>query len=81
MSKVSKAAAAVQRQTARLRPGDRITVVPLHAPEEFGIFSRSDQQGFTFYDVDAHADTTLTFAAVRKVKPGYGGFNFVQNRH
>lgn len=53
----------------------------IHAEEEYGDFVSSDQQGFTFYDVDRKAEVTLKYAEARKIKEGYGGYNSVQQRH
>jgi hypothetical protein len=55
--------------------------VPLHAPEEFGNFVSSNQEAFTFYDIDRKRNVTLPFEEVRRVKSGYGGYNSVQRRH
>ena len=55
--------------------------MPEQGQEEFGNFISSGPQSFTFYDIDRKIDVTLNYAAVRKIKDGYGGYNSVRRRH
>jgi cellobiose phosphorylase len=77
----SKNEAAVKRKVEKLSPLAPISVVQFHAEEEFGTFVSSDQEGFTFYDIDRKANVTVRFSDVRKIKDGYGGYNSIQRRH
>ncbi len=63
---LSKKAAAIKRKADNLTPQTPISVVRVHAEEEFGNFLSNNQEGFTFYDVDRKADVTLKYADVRK---------------
>lgn len=78
---LSKKEAAIKRKADQLAPHAPISVVRIHSEEEYGDFVSSDQQGFTFYDVDRKAEVTLKYAEARKIKEGYGGYNSVQQRH
>jgi len=78
---LSKKAAAIKRKADNLTPQTPISVVRVHAEEEFGNFLSNNQEGFTFYDVDRKADVTLKYADVRKIKDGYGGYNSFQKKH
>jgi hypothetical protein len=77
----TNAEAAIKRKADSLAPGAHISVVRVHAQEEFGDFVFNDQQGFTFHDIDLKTDVTLKYSDVRKIKDGYGGYNSVQGRH
>ena len=74
-------AAIVAAKVATLRAGSRISILPLHKPERYGIFESSRPENFTFHDVDQKVDVTLTYAEVKKVKDGYGGYNSVSQKH
>lgn len=78
---LSKTAAAVKRKADTLAPHARISVISIHAEEEYGNFVSSDAEGFTFYDVDRKTEVTLRYADVRKIKDGYGGYNSVRGTH
>ena len=78
---LSKHALAVRKKVESLSPAAPISVVLRDAPEEFGRFVSSDQDGFVFYDVDKKTNTTLRYSDVRKIKDGYGGYNALQRRH
>jgi hypothetical protein len=78
---LSKNEAAVKQKAEKLSPLAPISVVQFHAEEEFGAFVSSDQEGFTFYDIDRKTNVTVRFSDVRKIKDGYGGYNSFQGRH
>lgn len=78
---LSKKAEMIKRKVGALTPHSPITVIPIQGNEEFGEFLSSDQEGFTFHDVDRKTDVTLKYAEVRKLKNGYGGYNPAQGRH
>ncbi len=78
---LSKAEQAVKRKAGSLSAHDRISVIRIHAAEEYGDFVSSDEGGFTFYDVDEKRNVTLRYAEVRKIKDGYGGYNSLRHRH
>jgi hypothetical protein len=78
---LSKREAAVKRKADTLAPRAPISVVRIHAEEEFGNFLSNNQEGFTFYDVDRKSEVTLKYANVRKIKDGYGGYNSFQKKH
>jgi len=72
---------AARRIVTALAPHARISVVRIQAPEEYGEFLSSNRDGFTFFDVDRKIDVTLTYEEVRKVKRGYGGYNWLSHTH
>ncbi|MGA9670631.1 MAG: hypothetical protein WBQ94_15580 [Terracidiphilus sp.] len=76
-----KEADAVKRKADTLTAHAPISVIPVHAEEEYGNFISSDAEEFTFYDVDRKAEVTLKYADVRKIKDGYGGYNSIRGRH
>ena len=78
---LSKEVAAVKRKADTLTPDAPISVIPIHAEEEYGNFVSSNAEEFTFYDVDRKAEVTLKYAEVRKIKDGYGGYNSIRGRH
>jgi len=78
---LSKKAATIKRKVDSLTPHDPISVVRIHAEEEYGNFVSNDQEGFTFYDVDRKVNVTLKYADVKKIKNGYGGYNALGQRH
>ena len=78
---LSKKAAAVKRKADTLTPHAPISVIPIHAAEEYGNFVSGNAEGFTFYDVDLKMEVTLQYADVRKIKDGYGGYNSLRGRH
>lgn len=78
---LSKQVLAVRKKVESLPPQAHISVIRIGAPEEFGNFISSNQEGFTFYDVDQKSDITLKYEQVRKVKEGYGGYNSIRGRH
>lgn len=78
---LSAKAAAVKQKADHLSPRAPISVVRLDADEEFGTFLSNDQEGFTFYDIDRRADVTLKYETVKKIKDGYGGYNYAVHRH
>ena len=78
---LTSAEAAIKRKADTLAPGAHISVVRLHAPEEFGDFLSNDEQGVTFHDIDLNSDVTLKYAGIRKIKDGYGGYNSFRGRH
>ena len=71
----------MKQKADQISRGARISVVRVHGPEEFGTFLRNDEEEFTFYDVDRKMDVTLRYEAVKKIKDGYGGYNFPNHRH
>ena len=73
--------ATVAAKVSTLKAGDKISVVFMHAAECYGTFLSSQQEGFTFHDVDQNADVTFPYADIKKVKNGYGGYNFVTRKH
>jgi hypothetical protein len=80
-SPLSRKAAAIKRKADHLSPRAPISVVRLDADEEFGTFISSDQESFTFYDIDRKADVTLKYETAKKIKDGYGGYNSAVRRH
>ena len=78
---LSKQAAAIKRKADTLTPRAPISVIPIHAEEEYGNFVSGNAEGFTFYDVDRKTEVTLKYADVRKIKDGYGGYNSIRGRH
>ena len=78
---LSKQAAAIKRKADTLTPRAPISVIPIHAEEEYGNFVSGNAEGFTFYDVDRKTEVTLRYADVRKIKDGYGGYNSVRGTH
>jgi hypothetical protein len=74
-------AATVKRKADGLAPRAPISVVRVHAEEEYGTFLRNDAERFTFYDIDRKVETTLQYVEVRKIKDGYGGYNSPRGRH
>lgn len=76
-----KKAAAVKRKADTLTPHAPISVIPIHAEEEYGNFVSSAAEAFTFYDVDRKTEVTFKYADVRKIKDGYGGYNSIRERH
>lgn len=41
----------------------------------------SQRAAFTFHDVDQNTDVTASYADVKKVKNGYGGYNTLTQKH
>ncbi len=80
-STLSKNALAVKRKAEHLSPRAPVSVVRRGAAEEFGTFVSSNQEGFTFYDIDLKFNVTLPYEGVKKIKDGYGGMNFINHRH
>jgi hypothetical protein len=78
---LSNKAAAVKRKADTLAPHAPISVISIHAEEEYGNFVSGNAEGFTFYDVDRKTEVTLKYADVRKIKDGYGGYNSLRGRH
>lgn len=78
---LSKQAAAVKQKASRLAPQSPISVVRFDAEEEYGRFVSSDPESFTFYDIDQKINVTLTYQTVKKLKDGYGGYNYATQRH
>jgi len=76
-----KKAAEVKRKAEALSPHAAISVIPIHGEEEYGKFLSCGAEEFTFYDVDSKTEVTLKYAEIRKIKNGYGGYNFVRGRH
>lgn len=81
LAPLAKKEAAIKRKVDQLAPHAPISVVPINSQEEYGRFVSSNQEGFTFYDVDRKAEVTLKYVEVRKIKNGYGGYNAFQQRH
>ena len=71
----------VRRQVETLQPQDRISVIPVQGEEEYGSFVSHTETEFTFHDVDRKSDVALRYDEVKKVKPGYGGYNSLRHRH
>lgn len=78
---LSKKAAAIQRKVASLPLHSPVSVIKMRGGEEFGELLSLDREGFTFRDIDLKVDVTLQYNEVRKVKRGYGGYNFARGRH
>jgi hypothetical protein len=78
---LTKEAAAVKRKADTLTSHAPISVIPIHAEEEYGNFVSSNAEEFTLYDIDRKAEVTLKYAEVRKIKDGYGGYNSIRGRH
>ena len=78
---LSQRASNIRRKVEQLTPGAHVSVVPVHAPEEFGNFVSSDDRVFTFYDVDQKANVVLHYEDVKKIKNGYGGYNSIRWKH
>ena len=78
---ISKKEAAIKRKADTLTPNAPISVLCVHAAEEYGNFVSNDQDSLTFYDIDRKANMTLKYADVRKIKDGYGGYNSLQKTH
>ncbi len=81
LAPLSKKEAAIKRKVDQLASSAPISVLPIKSQEEYGQFVSSNQEGFTFYDVDRKAEVTLKYGEVRKIKHGFGGYNAVQQRH
>ena len=77
----SQHGAQVKAQVDKLATGDKLSVIPFHAAEEYGTLISKDPDSFTFYDVDTKATVQLRFENVKKVKAGYGGYNSMRGRH
>ncbi len=73
--------AAIKQKADHLALNAPISVIRFHAEEEFGKFLSNDQESITFYDIDDKADVTLKYADVKKIKNGYGGYNWMRGRH
>jgi len=71
----------LRHKLEQLKPGAHISVIRFHAPEEFGNFISSEQDNFSFYDIDQKANVVLHYGEVKKVKDGYGGYNSIRNKH
>ena len=71
----------IEHQVSQLGADGKLSVIPLRGPEQYGKLVSAGAGSFTFYDVDAKANVTFSFAEVDKVKAGYGGYNTVQHRH
>ena len=78
---LSKKAEAAKHKVATLSPQDKISVIPLAGDEEFGRYLSRDEGGFTFFDVDQKRNVTLQYTEVKRIKNGYGGYNFLRNGH
>jgi len=78
---LSKDALKVKQQVSGLAVGAHISVIRRGASEEFGTFVSAEDSAFTFYDVDTRTEVHLQFEDVRKVKKGYGGYNYPNHRH
>jgi hypothetical protein len=78
---LTKQAASVKRKAETLALHAPISVIRIHAEEEFGKFLSSNQESFTFYDVDRKAEVTLQYADVKKIKDGYGICCTIQGKH
>lgn len=78
---LSKRAAAVKQKADHLSARAPISVVRVDAEEEFGTYVSNDEEGFTFYDIDRKAEVTLRYETVKKIKDGYGGYNYAVHRH
>lgn len=78
---LSKRASAVREKARQLSPDAHISVLPLNAREAYGRFISSDNEEFTFYDIDEKANVILKYEAVKKIKNGYGGYNHAVHRH
>lgn len=78
---LSKKAASVKRKAEALTPHAPISVIRIHAEEEYGNFVSCGEESFTFYDVDSKTEVTLKYADVRKIKDGYGGYSSIRGRH
>jgi hypothetical protein len=77
----SKRANEIKAKVEKLSPQAHISVIPIQGDEEFGKFLSSDQESFTFHDIDRKIDVRLKYEAVKKVKNGYGGYNLIVGRH
>jgi len=62
---LSKRAEKVKTAIGKLRPGDKLSVIPAAGPEEY----------------DTNADVAFRFEDVRKVRDGYGGYNSFAHKH
>ena len=71
----------VEAEVHRLHPGDKMSIIPRDAPEIFATLTATGADSFDCQDVDEHIPRHFTFEAVRKVKPGYGGYNYLHHRH
>ena len=78
---LSPRAAAIRDKVAQLAPQAKISVIMQHGPEEFGKLQSIGSTSFDFYDVDSKSNITANYDDVKKVKRGYGGYNFVSRRH
>jgi hypothetical protein len=78
---LSKQAEAVKQKADHLAPNDPISVIRIHAGEEYGTFLSNDRESFTFYDIDSKSNATLKYTEVRKLKEGYGGYNTIAHKH
>ncbi len=78
---LSKNAERASRKAGSLARNAPISVVRIHADEEFGTFVSRDAETFTFYDIDRKAEVTLRYVEVKKIKDGYGGYNHARGRH
>ncbi len=78
---LSKRANEIKAKVEKLSPQAHISVIPIQGHEEFGKFLSSDQESFTFHDIDRKADVSLKYEEVKKVKNGYGGYNPIWGRH
>ena len=71
----------MQNKAATLAPDARISVIRLGGLEQFGKFRGRDAEALTFFDVDRKREFTVPYAQIRKLKEGYGGYNFVRGTH
>jgi hypothetical protein len=78
---LSKRANEIKAKVEKLSPQAHISVIPIQGDEEFGKFLSSDQESFTFHDIDRKTDVSLKYEEVKKVKNGYGGYNAIVGRH
>src|SRR5258708_19228447 len=70
----TKRANEIKAKVEKLSPQAHISVIPIQGDEEFGKFLSSDQESFTFHDIDRKTDFRLNNEELKNFKNVYGAF-------
>jgi hypothetical protein len=78
---LSTRAQKIKTEVGAFSPGDKMSVIRQDGPEEFGTLASSGSEEFVLDDIDIKRQVHLRYEDVRKIRRGYGRYNFVAKRH
>src|SRR5258708_24200316 len=78
---LSASAIKIRYRIRSLARGEEVTILMKGRPSYHGDLREAGDRSFSVYEVDEKQSVTIQYEDVKKVSPGYRGYNSVTSRH